>query len=444
VSRTHYDILVLGAGVAGLVAARALAQQGARVAVVEARDRIGGRIWTRYVPSPDGAGSIPVELGAEFVHGLPEESWALLREAQLATYELDGTSLQFIDGRLATFAEQPRSFEVIHGMQRWIESQPPGVDLSFSEYLERTQVPQSLRPRALSYVEGFNAADSRLISVVSLTRQQQSEDQMQGDRIFHVRPGYDALPAFLAHQIERAGGTILLSRGVREIAWAPGTVTLSGLTDGGQPFGLLAPRAVITLPLGVLRAGSVKFVPQPSDRLAVARGLAMGSAIRITLVFRSAFWRGSRIGSVSPAVAAALENLSFLFAYGESPRTWWTSMPEPTPMITGWAGGPRARARPGEWLNQALATLAKVMQLSVSEIQQQLVSWHCHDWQADECTLGAYSYARAGAISASQQMTEPVERTLFFAGEHTDVSYNWGTVHGAVRSGLRAARQILD
>jgi monoamine oxidase len=441
---THYDILVLGAGVAGLVAARELAQRGARVAVVEARDRIGGRIWTRYVPAPDGAGSIAVELGAEFVHGLPAESWALLRAARLDTHELDGTSLQFIDGRLATFAEQPRSFDVIHNMQRWMECQPPDVDLSFSEYLERAQVPRELRAAALSYVEGFNAADGRLISVRSLTRQQQAEDQMHGDRIFHVRPGYDALPAFLAQQIEQTGGTILLRRIVREIAWAPGTVTLSGVTDSGQPFGLCATRTVITLPLGVLQAGSVKFVPQPSDRLTVARALAMGSAIRISLVFRSAFWRSSGIGSVSPAVAAALENLSFLFAYGESPRTWWTSMPDPTPMITGWAGGPRARVRPDAWLNQALATLAKVMQRRVSEIQQLLVSWHCHDWQADECSLGAYSYAPAGAISASQQMTEPVERTLFFAGEHTDVSYNWGTVHGAVRSGLRAARQILD
>jgi monoamine oxidase len=440
--QTEYDVLVLGAGVAGLVAARALSQQGARVAVIEARDRIGGRVWTRHVPAPDGAGSIPVELGAEFVHGLPEESWALLREAQLGTYELDGTSLQYVDGRLTTLGEQWASFNVIEAMQRWIERQPPKADLSFAQYLEQAQVPEELRPGALSYVEGFNAADSRSISVLSLARQQQAEDQVQGDRIFRLRQGYGALPAFLSQQIERTGGAIFLRRVVREISWAAGAVSLSGIADTRQRFCLRASRAIITLPLGVLQAGSVRFAPEPAHHLAVARTLAMGPVIRISLVFRMAFWRTLGTEASSPELAAALQNLSFLFARDQSPPTWWTPMPDTTSMITGWVGGPKALAGPDSWLEQSVATLARIMQLSRSDIQRQLVSSHCHDWQADEYARGAYSYVPAGAIDASQRLAESVERTLYFAGEHTDLSSSWGTVHGALRSGLRAAQQV--
>ena len=85
-----YDVLVLGAGAAGLVAARKLAAAGKRVAIVEARDRIGGRIFTAPQAQQSAAASIPIELGAEFIHGLPRSTWDIVREAHLATYELDG------------------------------------------------------------------------------------------------------------------------------------------------------------------------------------------------------------------------------------------------------------------------------------------------------------------------------------------------------------------
>ena len=76
-------------------------------------------------------------------------------------------------------------------------------------------------------------------------------------------------------------------------------------------------------------------------------------------------------------------------------------------------------------------------------LRADLVSWHLHDWQADEYSLGAYSYALAGGAGASALLAQPVAGTLFFAGEHTDTSGHPGTVHGALRSGLRAAAQVL-
>jgi monoamine oxidase len=385
-----------------------------------------------------------VELGAEFIHGLPQESWALVREAGLATYELQGQSMQFIDGRLTRPPSEWSGFSVLDRMQQWLQSQAPGFDLSFSDFLQHVPVEEHQRRAAIAFVEGFNAADSGRISIAALDRQQRAEDAAQGDRIFHVQAGYDAVPGYLAQRVERAGGTLLLGRIVRQVAWKAGDVTVRGEEASGQPFSIRAARAVITLPLGVLQGNAVDFSPTPVSALAAAHRLAFGPAARLTLVFQRAFWRELAPPAVSAEAAADLQHLGFLFANDEHPRTWWTSMPNPVPIITAWAGGPRARVAHATWPNECLTTLARIMGQAVSRLQQLLISAHSHDWLADPFTRGAYSYVPAGALDASQAMSVPIERTLFFAGEHTDLTFNWGTVHGAISSGRRAADQMLS
>jgi monoamine oxidase len=431
---SHYDILVIGAGASGLAAARLLARHGARVALLEARSRVGGRIWTQHVPAPDGTGSLPVELGAEFIHGRPNETFELLRESGLAWYELRRGSMQFIDGRLVTPEASPRAFDVIDEMERWLARQPPGFDSSFAQYLEQVPLAPDVRKAATSFVEGFNAADSRRVSVASLVRQQRAEDAEDGGRAFHVEAGYDALPRFLAEGFTQAGGTLLLGHVVRRVQWRAGAVSVQGETAGGQPFAFDATQSVITLPLGILQAGSVEFSPEPAGVMSAARQLAFGAARRMTLVFQRAFWRD---------LAPQMEQVGFLFAGDEFARTWWTPMPNPAPMITAWVGGPRAQIPDDSWRSQCLSTLARITSRPLAQIEQQLVSAHSHDWDADEFARGAYSYVPAGALEASERIALPVEQTLFFAGEHIDLSSNWGTVHAAMRSGLRAARELI-
>jgi monoamine oxidase len=444
VNKVDYDTLILGAGVAGLAAARILAESGARVGVLEARRRIGGRVFTRHVAATDAERAIPVELGAEFVHGLPQETWELLREAALDTYELRGTRVRSAHGRLESLDENREGgLAVLEQMTQWAAAQSGGRDASFAEYLQLSAVGDAAGQRAVDYVEGFNAADSHVISVAALARQQLAEDQIEADRLFRVRRGYDCLPEFLAAKIAQAGGTILLDRVVREIAWKRGAVTMRGVASDGDELCVRASRAVITLPLGVLQAGTVEFAPPPGTVLTHARRLAMGSVVRVTLLFGSRFWANP---------AAELEQLSFLFADDELPPTWWTAMPDAAPTITGWVGGSKAvglqkiiasGGQPEALLTLCLSALARIFGVSAAHLQSLLLSWHTHDWQADEFTRGAYSYAPVGAVDASQKMTEPVEGTLYFAGEHTDTSGHWGTVHGALRSGIRAATQLL-
>src|SRR6202789_4454936 len=102
------DVVVIGAGMAGLTAARALAEAGLKVLVIEAEDRIGGRILTRHV------GEEAIELGAEFVHGRPPELWALIDEAGLETYERDGAQVCFEDGALGDLGSESEDvFELL-------------------------------------------------------------------------------------------------------------------------------------------------------------------------------------------------------------------------------------------------------------------------------------------------------------------------------------------
>lgn len=432
----RYDVLVLGAGIAGLAAARSLAAAGRRVALIEARDRIGGRIFTDRI-SRNAGEPVSIELGAEFIHGLPPVTWDLIKEANLSTYELDGTQLSFARGGFQSSSEDyGEAVSVIDEMMAWLERQPRGTDVTFAQYLDLAGIDGSRRRRATAYVEGFNAADGRVIGVAALVAQQRAEDKVHSDRLFHVEAGYHALPAFLSDRFRAAGGTLLLEHPVRRVRWSQNAVAVSGVNAGGESFELHAERAIVTLPLGVLQAGTVEFEPTPQEIWSNAARMAMGPVVRISLLFDAKFWQ---------------QALSFLLTRDEVPSAWWTPMPNSAPLITGWAGGAKAAAltqRIGahaDWralLEESLGTLSRMYGIAAQELHSRLISWHTHDWQADPYSRGAYSYAPAGALNASANMTLPVADTLFFAGEHTDTTGHWGTVHGALGSGLRAAAQL--
>jgi monoamine oxidase len=423
------DVLVIGAGIAGLAAARALAESGLRVTVLEASSRVGGRIHTIHA---DGQS---IELGAEFIHGRPPELWSLIEEAGLETYERTGSHFHADSGGLEADSdsdsddepEEDPTFAPLEALKRF-----PGPDIPFTDYLEQTRVPQADRRPAIGYVEGFNAADATQASVLALGKQQRAEDAIQGDRLWSLPAGYDQLPAFLADRIRAANGILLLDHTVSLIRWNEGQVEVE--TSDGT---FHAQRAVITIPLAVLQSRKPTFDPEPKAIFDAVDKLREGQVCRFTLVFRTAFWQ-SRPG---------LEDLSFLMTTHTVPAVWWTTHPHPTNTITGWAGGPRAAQllalSKGDLAARACAILAEALSIPVAQLKADLVSVHTHDWQQDPHAQAAYTWLPVGGINAPEQLTQPVEDTLYFAGEHTDTTGHWGTVHAALGSGLRAAAQII-
>jgi monoamine oxidase len=416
------DVVIVGAGIAGLAAARILAEAGRRVALIEARDRVGGRIYT--VPATQG--ELQVELGAEFIHGLPPELIQLVDEAGLTRFELEGDARCFREdrgaGNLGDCDDEPEVHQLFAELGHLA---PLPVDLSFTEFVAQRGLKREAIARATSYVEGFNAADADRISILSLGRQQAAEDAISGDRLFRVVEGYARVPEFLLRKFLDAGGEFFDSTPVRTIGWKTGSVEVT--TVANRVFHGAA--AIVTLPLGVLQARSVEFIPEPVAIFNAADRLAMGSAARVAYEFDRSFWP---------------DGLSFLFAPNATPPTWWTTNPWPSSMLTGWVGGRNATKLSVVGLPETgLATLAGLFGRPLNVMRQRLLCSHSHDWHADNYSLGAYTYVPRGAIDASDELSTPVQATLFFAGEHTDTTGHWGTVHAALRSGYRAAEQLL-
>jgi monoamine oxidase len=409
-------VIVVGAGMAGLAAARTLAEAGIGVTLVEARDRVGGRIYT--VPG----GELPIELGAEFIHGLPLELIRLVDEAGRNRCELVGETGCFREwhgtGRLEPCGNQREVDQLFDQLSNF---SPPQADLSFSEFVAQRNLSQEAATLATNYVEGFNAADAHRISILALAKQQAAEDLISGDRVFRVVEGYARVPEFLLRRFLEAGGEWVPSAPVRTISWQSGSVKVE--TGTGRTFQGTA--VIVTLPLGVLHADTVSFVPQP-EILTVANQLVMGHAARVVYEFDRRFWP---------------DDVGFFFAPQETPPTWWTTNPKLTAMLTGWIAGRKLTEFGTSNLPEAgLTALSKILG---SDARQRLLRLHHHDWQTDAHSLGAYTYVPRGAVHASDELSLPVESTLFFAGEHTDTSGHWGTVHGALRSGYRAAKQVL-
>ena len=375
----------------------------------------------------------PIELGAEFIHGKPQDLLALIQQAGLHVEEVDGTDYCFAEGKLAV-AEEHQGSDVMEELKAFCV-QHRDSDMSFADYLEHSSFDDDTRQQALGFVEGFNAADAAAISIQALASQQVAEDAIEGSRAFRIVEGYSALADYLFGRFVAAGGEMSLATTVHDLAWQKGQVRASGTSDGVSHDLPAARFAVIALPLGVLQANGVDIQPRPYlcnhfDKL------SMGSARRLTLVFTHRFWDTS----IRP-----YGDLSFLFCEQETPHVFWTRSPSSQPSLTAWAGGPSATTGSiEEFAEHAITTLARVFDSTLEELESQLVSAHSHPWSEDDRFNGAYSYVRAGGLAASKLLSVPVEDTLFFAGEHTDVTGHWGTVHGALRSGVRAAAQVLE
>jgi monoamine oxidase len=438
-------VIVIGAGVAGLSAACELASRGVAVSMFEARDRIGGRVFTQR----DAKLDVPIELGAEFIHGRPRQIWQPLQKAKIAIQEVVGDNWCVFDRGLMEcgFFSQVEAI-----LEKMDDSRP---DESFVDFLKRSfrqitdSATETAKRRALGYVTGYNAADPALVSVHWLVREMRAEEKIDGDRVFRSANGYADLLGLFRKQVEGLDVVIHTETTIDKVEWTPGRVTVAA-HDGGASKEFFASRVLVTVPLAVLQApagavGAIQFVPDlPREKLVALDTLEMGKVIRIVLRFRQRFWE--KISPVSN-VKKNLGSMSFLFSEDEWFPTWWTAMPENTPIITGWAPfrcAERLSGREADFVvEKSLQTLSKLLGVHIRELQDTFEQSYFHDWQNDPYSRGAYSYAKVGAEGAAEALGAPMENTLFFAGEATDASGNTGTVHGAIASGHRAALEIL-
>ncbi len=424
------DAIVIGAGAAGLAAARSLGRRSLQVILIEARDRVGGRI----LPHPIAGIATPAELGAEFIHGKAAETRRWLREAGSAPIDTGGESwirengdLQREDGAFLSAGS------IFEGSRSYPE------DESVERFLARFENDDALRETAQAaraFVEGFEAADPAIASAQAI-----AQEWATGVDSRSARPigGYGPMLARLRTAVAGCGVRLALSTIVRRISWNERGVTVVATDSRGQSRPIEAKVAVVTLPVGVLRhrgdESEIVFEPGlPASKAQALRSIEMGHVVKVSLWFKTAFWEELCDGRYRDA--------GFFYSGGQPIPTYWTQLPVRSELVVAWAGGPKAVALKG----RSHAELAACALDGFGELfgeaelaRRELAGTSLHDWNDDRFARGAYSYVAVGGGDARAALGEPVGDRLFFAGEATSTDGQGGTVNGALETGERAA-----
>lgn len=419
----HFDIIVIGAGASGLYAAHQLTQVKMGVLLLEGLGRIGGRMYTNL---PENF-TAPIESGAEFVHGEAPITLKLLKKADAAYIKMTGNTFQahaddvekkdFFDSDWQLLLDELKKLK---------------FDMTFHQFLAtHFGEPRfdELRANAKKFVEGYNAADAEKVSAKALSEEwSQEEDPAQ----YRIKGGYAKLYGYLKNQIDHNGGTIRLNHKVTEIRWIKGNVEVKA-----GPATYRAKKCLITIPVSMLQTDSLKFIPPLPTITRAASNIGVGAVVKINLEFKKAFWESE--------TKRKFNDLQFLFTDEPIP-TWWSQAPDQRPLLTGWTGGPgaqRLNKTDEEVFNVAITSLANAMNYEGQKIKEALIAWRVDQWVENEFCIGAYSYQMIGTPEAVKVLQEPIEDTLYFAGEAVYKGPHTGTVEAALTSGYEASRRIL-
>jgi monoamine oxidase len=427
------DIIIIGAGAAGLMAAKELSAAGIKVLVLEARDRLGGRIHTiNDIPL---AGT--VQGGAEFIHGKLPVTLDLLKEAGEETVDLSGEIWQVTKGKWSRENEFYKQADVVIDKLKALQ-----VDVTMAKFIaENFSDPEffALRKSLIEYIEGYYSGKTDRISAMSFLEEWESEDDEQ----YRPASGYGKLVEFIEKKAVHNGVKIQLSTVAKEIKWSKGQVEV--IDEKGSIF--LAKKLLVTVPTGVLTAsederGTLKFLPAINQKIEAAKELGFGAVIKVLLCFNRTLTENAIFTNKNEI---SFDNLHMVLSDEKIP-TWWTQVPQKSPLLTGWLSGPKAALLAGaddiEILELALQSLSSIFDADVQKLKQGLAWWKVFNWTNDPFTRGSYSYSTLATKTAREILLQPEEETIYFAGEGLYNGPEMGTVEAALTSGLEVAQTI--
>ncbi len=414
-----YDVIVLGAGMAGLAAGHALLDDDLDVVLLEARDRLGGRAHTdRHFAG------FPVELGAEFIHGERAATWGWVDRLGLATVhwaKQDDSWVRLADGRRLTMRHAREVSPALDVTRSWdVPALEPRPLESFRDYLVRLGF--SLEQldyvrRAFANAEGESM---RFLDATAMLAALAARDQ-DGEEDYRILEGYGAIVEALG-----VGLDIHTQSVVSRVSWGPAGVVIT--TQEGHVYRGRA--AVITLPVGVLQAGGVEFDPPlPASKVSALAGLGMGPVAKFVYRF---------------AEQLVPDEIQAIYAAGDPPMWWSPSAAHPETEAVVWSAlvsgdGLVELLRYGE--EDALERALESFRLEVGRPGLRPLEARLVDWYGDPFARGGYSHVRPGHHGARERLAEPTP-PLYWAGEATASEERAATVHGAILSGERAAVEV--
>lgn len=430
----NFSVIIIGAGAAGLLAARDLSLAGFSVLLLEAAETPGGRVHTLQ----KGGFSGIAEAGAEFVHGSLPVTLRLLKEGDLSWRPVKGRMVEVHQGRWGQQNMFAGQWEELMQKMESLKEDMPIADFLTTEFPGEKYA--GLRDSVQRFAEGYDLADIRTASTRALYEEWQEEGQTE----YRIDGGYSRLIHFLADQCQSHGCHILTASPAKEIRWEPGRVEV--LTAGGQLF--TGDRLIVTVSLGILQmdpqqpaapslsgvSPSLQFFPPIPDYLQAARQLGYGAVIKILMEFREPFWGEKGNG------------ISFILSDEEIP-TWWLQSPDKSNLLTGWLTGAALKKFQGlgkdARIELCLQSLASIFAREPNSLKEQLTAVYIADWPSAPFVQGGYSFDTVGGAQARNLLRTPVQQTLFFAGEALYEGPSPATVEAAFTSGQEVAKKII-
>jgi monoamine oxidase len=429
------DILIIGAGATGLMAARLLAKNGKTVTVLEARNRCGGRIHTLHNESF----FTHAELGAEFVHGDLPVTLNLLNEAGIPYHHAGGEMWHYQNGKFDADGGAMPNWDLLMKYLNELK-QDTNIHNFLQEHFPEEKYVE-LRISVEKYASGYDTADPRQASAFALRNEWQNEDEGAQHRI---QGGYAAMITYLEEEFKTAGGNIIFNSPVKAIHWQ--TSKVHAITNEGTIYE--AEQVLVALPLGVLQIpdnqmGSIIFAPLIPQQTKAIQAMGFGAIIKVLLEFDEIFWED---GYTENLAGKSTKDMGFILSDQAIP-TWWTQAPLHSPILTGWLGGPAANEKKntteGEILQLSLESIAKIFKRDEQWLKDKLVAYNIVNWTAAPYTRGSYAYDTVEAPASRLLLNQSVQNTLFFAGEYLYEGAAMGTVEAALTSGKNVAEKII-